>query len=571
MEINLTFREKLSLLAKILKHQVWVDYQTSTNEYEVTKTQCGLVKGRKRRNVYPEQGYYYAFEGIPYAQPPVGKLRFRSPKPMEDWNDILDCTKSRSKPMQYNYVSKFVEGSEDCLYLNVYTKKMKSEKPLPVMVWIFGGGYHFGEASRDFYGPDYFMQQDVVVVTFNYRLGIFGFLCFDDPDLNIPGNAGLKDQVLALKWIKNNIQSFNGDPNNITLFGQSAGAASTHLMTMLPQTKGLFHKAIMHSGSVLCPWACTEDHKVGLKYARHVGYKGDGSDKSVYEFLNKLKSKQLAFHDLQLLTKSDLVNNYHLNFLPVVESFASEDCITNKPFKDLMPHAWGNTMPMMMGATSSEGLLYQSLVKKFPFLIDELSDFVNLLPDETKRTHPPAQLKEMGLKLANSYFDGTKLNASDNLNQFLNLLGCRSFWHGVYRSIRARRENAKEIPTYCFYFDFDSKFFNHFRVICCGPNTQGVCHSDDVSYLFYGVMGDRLDVDSKEYRCIQRMIGMWYNFALTSNPNCEATKEVHWQPVGDLEEPIECLAIGEEVEFKTLPIWKELKLWDSFYRKEELN
>ncbi|XP_075164678.1 esterase B1-like [Haematobia irritans] len=489
---------------------------------------------------------------------------------MKPWSNILDCTKCKSKPMQFNYFGKFIEGSEDCLYLNVYSKKIQSEKPLPVMVWIYGGGYHFGEASRDFYGPDYFMQKDVILVTFNYRLGIFGFLCFDDPDLDIPGNAGLKDQILALKWIKENIHNFNGDPDNITLFGQSAGAGSAHLMTLLPQTKGLFHKVILHSGSALCPWACTEDHKVGLKFAKYLGYKGDENDKEIYHFLKQQKSKHLAFHDLKLLTKSDIVNNIHLNFLPVVEPYSSENCITTRPYKDLLPNAWGNDIPMIMGATSFEGLVYMSLVRKYPFMIDDLSDFINLLPEKAKSSHNQMHLNEMGQKLANIYFENPKPNSKGDLFPFLDLMGHRMFWHGIYRTIRARKVYASNVPTYCFYFDFDSHFFNQFRVNCCGPTVRGVCHSDDVSYLFYGVVAQKLDTHCKEYQCIQRMIGMWYNFALESNPNCKEIEPVNWKPVDEANNPIKCLVIGQNVKCKNLPIMDKLDVWDSFYWKNDL-
>lgn len=142
---------------------------------------------------------------------------------------------------------------------------------MPVMVWIYGGGFQFGEASRECYSPDYLLREDVVVISINYRLGplgtnddtwkkkhIFnislpGFLCLDDPELDVPGNAGLKDQVLALRWVKANCSRFGGDSANITIFGDSAGSASVHYMMITEQTRGLFHKAICMSGNTLSP------------------------------------------------------------------------------------------------------------------------------------------------------------------------------------------------------------------------------------------------------------------------------------------------------------------------------
>jgi cholinesterase len=112
-------------------------------------------------------------------------------------------------------------GKEDAAILNVYTPYVKPNKPLPVMFWIHGGGWNSGSAQCDLFGPDYLMQKDVVLVTVNYRLGPVGFLSLEDPELKIPGNAGLKDQTYALKWVQNNISNFGGDPNNVTIFGES--------------------------------------------------------------------------------------------------------------------------------------------------------------------------------------------------------------------------------------------------------------------------------------------------------------------------------------------------------------
>jgi carboxylesterase type B len=123
------------------------------------------------------------------------------------------------------------------------------------MFWIHGGIFVFGSGSTEFYGPDFLITEDVVVVTINYRLGLLGFLCLEDPTLGVPGNAGLKDVVMALKWVHENIRQFGGDPDNITIFGQSSGAAAVHLLTLSPMGRGLFHKAIGQSGTALSPWA----------------------------------------------------------------------------------------------------------------------------------------------------------------------------------------------------------------------------------------------------------------------------------------------------------------------------
>lgn len=148
-------------------------YRLATSKTVVIDTKYGRVRGLQRKTVYDEE-LYFAFEGIPYAKPPLGELRFRAPQPPEPWEGVRNCTTYGEKPLQRNMVLGLVEGSEDCLYLNVYSKHLNTDKPLPVMVWIYGGGFQKGEASRDIYSPDYFMKQPVVLVTISYRLGALG-------------------------------------------------------------------------------------------------------------------------------------------------------------------------------------------------------------------------------------------------------------------------------------------------------------------------------------------------------------------------------------------------------------
>ncbi|KAF2898714.1 hypothetical protein ILUMI_07459 [Ignelater luminosus] len=201
-------------------------------------------------------GQYFSFQGIPYAKPPVGQLRFKAPQPSEPWTGIRDATIEGNICYHLTESKQYV-GSEDCLFLNVYTPKLpiKDEFNLkPVMFWIHGGAFYYGSGNTDLYGPDYLISEDVVIVTINYRFGLLGFLNLEDPTLGVPGNAGLKDQVMALKWVKRNISQFCGDPDNVTIFGQSSGSASVQCLMLSPMAKGLFHKAIMQSGTALDYW-----------------------------------------------------------------------------------------------------------------------------------------------------------------------------------------------------------------------------------------------------------------------------------------------------------------------------
>lgn len=230
-------------------------------------------------------------------------------------------------------------------------------KPLPVMVWIYGGGFQFGEASRDLYSPDYLLREDVLVISITYRVGPFGFLCLQDPAFDIPGNAGLKDQVMALHWVKQNCSRFGGDANNITLFGDSAGGASVHYMMLTEQTRGLFHKAICMSGTVLSPWAQTPQRNWPYRLAVAAGYTGEDNEKEVFEFLKNAKGSDIIKANEDLCTDEEKRERIGFSFGPVIEPYITEHCVVPTKPIEMMRNAWSNSIPMIIGGVSNEGLL----------------------------------------------------------------------------------------------------------------------------------------------------------------------------------------------------------------------
>jgi para-nitrobenzyl esterase len=214
------------------------------------RTESGVVEGK-------QAGPVQIFLGIPYSAPPVGELRWKPPAPAAKWTGVRKATEFGAHCMQgpvYGDITfRDSSGSEDCLYLNVWTPAKTSEARLPVMVWIHGGGFQAGSTSETRQDGEQLAQQGVVVVSMNYRLGIFGFLVH--PDLakeskrNSAGNYGLLDQVAALQWVHQNISAFGGDPSNVTIFGESAGSFSVSALMASPVAKGLFQKAIGESGA----------------------------------------------------------------------------------------------------------------------------------------------------------------------------------------------------------------------------------------------------------------------------------------------------------------------------------
>ncbi|XP_061395058.1 uncharacterized protein LOC133330663 [Musca vetustissima] len=544
-----------------------------TVQYPEIKLPVGQLKGTTRTSIYNDN--YYSFEGIPYGKPPVGELRFKAPMPAEPWTGVKDCTDFSIKPIQKNPVTGIVEGSEDCLYLNVYAKTLNSPKPLPVLVWIYGGSFLFGEATRHMYSPDYFMSEDVVVVTFNYRLCSLGFLSVADPSVDVPGNAGIKDQVLALRWVKQYIQHFNGDPENITVFGDSAGGASTHFLTGTQQTKGLFHKAICMSGTMLNSWSITPPKDYAYRLAKENGYQGENKDVKVIEFLRSLEPAKLIRDDL--LDDEDKRNGVSFMFGPCIEPYVSESCVVPEHPRNMLATAWTNNIPIMFGGTSDEGLLIYPKYKMFPQMSKAYElDPERLLPNEVRVSNDKAKNLELAKKISENHFGDKGPNGSD-LHKIVYYSGIKMFWHGVHRSILARLKHSTG-PTYLYRFAFDSPTFNHHRKRFCGNDIKnGVAHADDISYLWYAFYAWKLDTNTKEYQTLQRMVKIFVDFAKSSTLNNEfelcglanVDKTIQWKPL-KATDPYEALNIDEKLELKTIPEKNDLLLWDSIYEADQL-
>ena len=243
------------------------------------KTSAGVVRG-----TIAAAGRIQIYKGIPFAAPPVGELRWQAPRPAAAWEGVRDATDFSSRCVQGQIFSDivFTDTSEDCLSLNIWTPSKSADDRLPVMVWIHGGGFQAGAGAEPRHDGMAFARKNVVLVTFNYRLGVFGFLAH--PELtresgrNASGNYGMLDQVAALKWVQDNIAAFGGDPGNVTIFGESAGSFAVSALMASPLARGLFHKAIGESGAYfsvggrgLSLRSLADAEQQGVKFATALG------------------------------------------------------------------------------------------------------------------------------------------------------------------------------------------------------------------------------------------------------------------------------------------------------------
>uniref|UniRef100_A0A0K0FQ90 COesterase domain-containing protein n=1 Tax=Strongyloides venezuelensis TaxID=75913 RepID=A0A0K0FQ90_STRVS len=340
---------------------------SSPKSHLTIKTNYGLVEGR---TYITKDGYESnIFLGIPFASPPIGDLRFKKPIPPKRWDGILSTKKYKSRAIQRDiYIEPITlahKKSEDCLYLNIITPDLsKTDKIYPVMVYIHGGGFAIDCAARYDYKKmaNSLVRNDVIVVTIQYRLGFLGF--FYTGDDSCPCNLGLWDQYMALKWIHENIQYFNGDSGNITVFGQSAGAVSTDLLSLSPYTRDMFQKVILMGGNASTIWGVGDKEKlieICRNKAIRLGFRRVNENKEwdkedniqMMEFLMRLPSDKLGN---SMLVEGKYFKEGFLDNAPVVDGEFIPKSI-GELRKEAPPKG------CVIGVCKYEGLLFMGLYK----------------------------------------------------------------------------------------------------------------------------------------------------------------------------------------------------------------
>ncbi|XP_017123520.1 esterase B1 isoform X1 [Drosophila elegans] len=526
----------------------------------------GVVVGQKKKLANGLE--FNSFLGVPYAEPPVGELRFRSPRPLQRFvEQELDCSKERNVSHQRDPFTLEVAGSENCLFLNVYApngaRTRNSLSPLPVMVWIHGGGFFFGNGNSDFHFPAKLMEQDVIVVTLNYRLGALGFLSL--PEEGIHGNMGLKDQRLALQWVQENIASFNGDPNNVTLFGESAGAASVHLHTYARHANRLFHKAIMQSGTGNMEWVFQNEAAVKTRHLAKLLGGGDfGSDtKALLAFLQseKVTPTGILANTMKVLTSDERRRHLPFAFKPVVEDSSSPDSFIDQNVLELMCKKDSLAgMPVMMGYNSAEGLAMVVKAKqKLEAYEDDLARMVprNLVLDPQS---PVAQ--EAASDIRAFYFNGQPLTR-ENLDNLVDLFTDYHFSMDLQHAAEIHASCQTQSPLYFYRLDYVGGR-NMYKKIFQNEDLRGVAHADDICYIFQ-MAGDDAEMREDDLLVTERICKMWASFARDGKPS-ESWTPIQ-KPQADKPFQLDCLLIDRELKMCANPDGERMDFWRSMYRR----
>jgi len=319
-------------------------------------TESGFVRG-----YYSESSGITIYKGIPFAAAPVGELRWKEPQPAVHWKGIKECVTFGPSPMQAKPVSFLMIGpefvvpaqplSEDCLYLNVWTGARSAEERRPVLVWIYGGGFQTGGAAAPGYSGEALAKQGIVFVSFNYRLGVFGF--FAHPELSAEsghhssGNYALMDQLAALKWVRKNIAAFGGDPDRVTIAGQSAGSASVNCLLASPLARGLFQGAIGESGSLVLenPFlhmrSLPEAEKEGVRVAAKLNA------------TNLKESNATSLKELRALSTEEIQQKASGFYAPIIDGWVMPASVADVYKKDQQIH-----VPLLTGWNSDEGFIF---------------------------------------------------------------------------------------------------------------------------------------------------------------------------------------------------------------------
>ncbi len=443
-------------------------------------TEVALDSGRIRGVVEEDINVY---KGIPFAAPPVGALRWREPQPVKPWDGVRDCTEfgkaAVQSPSSYPVSRPVGEVSEDCLYLNVYSDAESADERRPVMVWIHGGAYRTG--SGKIYDGTELAKKGAVVVTINYRLGPFGF--FAHPDLteespnNASGNYGILDQIAALEWVQRNIAQFGGDPDRVTIFGESAGAGSVAILMVSPLAEGLFHRAIPQS-----PPAYRDIQHLTESWYDHPPFEQDG-----LEAAEALEAKTLA--ELRAVPADEILKKTGriARSQPIVDGYS----VTADP---MITFARGlqHDVPLLVGSNSDEGTFFMPPTVKKDQLDAQVAQSFGDDAKAFKKLYPYTNDEEAAYVRADHMGDmvfTTQVMAMADLMRTVNSDAYAYFFTRVWPNELGERGRA--------------------------------FHAAEIAYVFdtLDAYGPKYTFEEADAELADAMSSYWVQFAATGNPN----------------------------------------------------
>ena len=469
------------------------------------KVESGLLSGTTTTD-----GTVKIFLGIPYAAPPVGDLRWKAPQPPVSWDGVRRADSFCPACMQVQahsrppWTEEFMSQdslSEDCLFLNIWTPAVTTTDSLPVLVYIYGGGFSEGSGSVKVYNGEQLARKGIVVLTINYRLGVLGFLAHPELTAESPagasGNYALLDQIAALKWVQNNITAFGGDPSRVTISGQSAGAASVNMLIVSPLARGLFHRAIAESGSSLgrmTMQSLKDAEAAGVKFMESKGVKSITDLRAMsYEQLISVPEGEMPVRFF-----SSNIDGYFLTESPI----------------EVLAKGLQNDVPTITGMNADEGSA-SPFYGKMPAK-DYRDQVERMYGNKTKEffaLYPFRNDEEAGIVQKEAARDQARI--------------------GTWTFAKYRAGTAKT-PMYIYYFDKAIPWPEH-------PEF-GAFHTGEVPYVFNNLrMLDR-PWETADSLLAEQISDYWVNFMATGNPNAGGLPQ--WAPFDSTKTITQRLGIG---------------------------
>lgn len=473
----------------------------------IVSTNSGKIRGKTHKMLGIKVN---TFLGVPYASPPTGKLRFRRTAAVKPWKDVLNATRLPPACVQPEYTQKLFpikilqwDLSEDCLYMNIWSP-VSNETSLPVMVWIHGGFFTIGSVGVDEYdGSVLAAYGNVVVIAIQYRLGLFGFLDMETDEIG--GNMGLWDQAMALKWINQNVANFGGDPNKVTVFGQSAGSISTGIHMMHPETKHFFKRVIFQSGSpMLLNQVYGRGPQVAQRFVQSIGCLPEGTeiDDAVDMIVKCIDNT--SFEKISL-AQQEMVKDNPAPFLPTIPS----DYIETFPTEN-NENVTFDQKEFLIGFNRDEGTLILHLSYPKNYTRKSVPTITTIEEARNAMTRmavdggfPATQAKSMAAILLNGNATDTSENWARKIGS---VFGDIMF---VCPSARFADKFAHLNRTVYMYI------LSHRSQSTVWGSWMGVTHHDELNYVFGVPLRYPNMFDGEDINFSKRLMKTWTHFART--------------------------------------------------------
>lgn len=464
------------------------------------------------------------YKGIPFAAPPVGELRWRAPQPPAKWDGTKQAVKFAPAPMQGGNPPS--GKSEDCLYLNVWTPAKSVNEKIPVLVWIYGGGFSFGSTSEPGYSGDKLAQKGVILVSIAYRVGQLGFLTHPELSAESPshssGNYGLLDQIAALKWIQKNIAAFGGDPNKVTIFGESAGAISVSMLCASPLAKGLFHGAVSQSGGSFGPTRPVTFPGENMKTLKQAEAEGQ-------TYVQKAGVSSIA--ELRKISADKIPSGFGMaGGWPIIDGYV----IPDDQYTLYEAHKY-NDVPVLIGYNSDEGASF-SPPKTPQDYIDGVKKRYGKFADDLIKAYPAGE--NVVLKTARDLARDAAFG-----------------WHTwTWAKLQSKTGKSK---VYYYYFDQHPDYPEN------SPRYgYGSPHGQDVAYVFAHVDASNTQTSKSDLAISEAMATYWTNFAKYGNPNGGGLPE--WPAFSNTQQVL--MYFNQSPYTGPVPSEESLKVLDNYFK-----